>query len=225
MLRIAIDGACRRNGKPDCVSSGGVFILHISEEGKATHCETRSVVEYESTNQRGELSALIEALKYIRASRVTEAQIVTDSEYLFNAMTKGWCTRWEINDWRTASGDAVKNKDLWERVSNLVDTLSAEVTYYHIKGHVMSFGKVTARKLLEADDSGRLLYIELYKRYKSLFREDVFDDPFASNLRNAQDLSEKNNGFILPLKELRNFVVINAAADAIATKVVEAADV
>ncbi len=224
MLRIAIDGACRRNGKPDCISSGGVFILHIGEEGKATHCEMRSVVEFESTNQRGELNALVEALKYVKVSRVKEAQIVTDSEYLFNAMTKNWYTRWEFNDWRTASGGDVKNRDLWEKICCLVDTSTTDVTYYHIKGHVMSFGKVSARKLLEADESGKFLYKELYGKYKSLFREDVDGKPLSTDLKYAQDLSYKNNGFVLPPKELRNFVVINAMADAIATKAVDDAD-
>lgn len=222
MLRIAIDGACRRNGKPDCVSAGGVFILHINDEGKATHCETQYTVEYESTNQRGELNALIEALKYIHNSRVTAAQILTDSEYLFNAMTKSWYSRWEFNDWRTASGDAVKNRDLWERVGNLVDVMQAEVTYYHIKGHLISFGKSTASRFLETDGTGKLLYKEVFSKFNELSEERTAT--FVSNMEYAQELSKKNNGFELPKRELRNFVVMNTMADAVATRAVEAVD-
>lgn len=217
MLRIAIDGACRRNGKPDCVSSGGIYIMHTNEVGKCVSCSTQSVVEYESTNQRGELKALIEALKYIKSSRVKEAQILTDSEYLFNSVTKEWYARWELNGWHTADGGPVKNKDLWEAIYYLIETTPAEIVYYHIKGHLISIGKVTAIKSLEADCTGEALCRQAFKK----INESANLPAFIANCDYAQGLSEANNGFRLPQNTFKIFIAMNTVADAVATKAVE----
>ena len=76
MLVIAIDGACRRNGKPDCVSAGGVLVVQDNETYR-----TLCVSEKGSTNQRGEMLALLEALRYIYDTPGNDALIITDSEY------------------------------------------------------------------------------------------------------------------------------------------------
>ena len=86
MLRIAIDGACRRNGKPDCISAGGVYVQRLDEGSIVCH-SIAAISESESTNQRGELLALDRALTYIY-NFGEEAIVITDSEYIFNAMTK-----------------------------------------------------------------------------------------------------------------------------------------
>ena len=216
MLRIAIDGACRRNGKPNCVASGGVFIQQY-DDGDLKQTSVLSAYEKGSTNQRGELLALMKALDYICASK-QEAQIVTDSEYLFNAMTKDWHSRWQDNGWKTTTGEDVKNADIWREIRRLALMCASEVNYYHIKGHCISFGKVTADKLLKLDPSAKLLHSAIAKKYDEsiILKEDLFDA--------AQKLSVKNNGFMLSEQALKDFVVSNTTVDAIATKVVEAAD-
>ena len=216
-MLISIDGASRRNGKPDCVSSGGVFIQHFSIDGQRLKTDTLSAYEYGSTNQRGEMLALLKALDYVHSAK-QEAQIVTDSEYLFNAMTKQWPSNWANNSWVTAAGYPVKNKDIWLEVLHAITTISTDLTFYHIKGHCIPFGKVTADKALIADPSGILLSSMVRKRFDELApaKTDVF--------KAAQELSYRNNGFELPKEVFKNFVVANVVADAIATKVVEAAD-
>ena len=201
---------------PDCTSAGGVFIQHLSEEGKLIDCTVLSVHEYGSTNQRGELLALLKALDYIYSAK-QEAWIITDSEYLFNAMTKAWYERWLHNNWKTASGEDVKNKDIWHEIAQVFAKCD-EVHFFHIKGHVIPFGKVTARTLLTKDSTGYTLLKNVYAQYDKLSpkKEGV--------ISNAQELSEKNNGFMLQPKTFRSFVVANTMADAIATMVVEAAD-
>ena len=62
MLLISIDGACRRNGKPDCVSAGGVFIQQFDSKLNLQQTSILSNYETASTNQRGELLALLTAL-------------------------------------------------------------------------------------------------------------------------------------------------------------------
>lgn len=221
MLIISIDGACRRNGKPDCVSSGGVYIEQYDDN--ANRLSTRVLTNYEikSTNQRGELLALITALDYIWASKQS-TQIVTDSEYIFNAMTKEWYVGWESRNWRTASYDPVKNSDLWRAISQAYKKCveaNIDIVFYHIKGHCIPFGKVTANTLLSADATCEALRKEISKKYDSVAHTSRLE-----TLKSANELSLKNNGFKLEDEKLKHFVVINTIADIVATKCVEAAD-
>jgi ribonuclease HI len=208
---IAIDGACRRNGKPDCVSAGGVFIRDLS----TGECSIFTLPEVNSTNQRGEMFALIGALNHIKNTGV-DAQIVTDSEYLFNAMTKCWPHRWDATGWRTSAGEPVKNADLWKTVLSIYKTITSEVMFYHIKGHVIPFGKVTAQNLLFSDPSGDTLYRAAIEKFRTSAKE--------ANIAHAQDLSERNNGFQLDREVLERFVASNVVVDAVATGAVEEAD-
>lgn len=221
-LFIAIDGACRRNGKPDCTASGGVFIKGIDDEGNVVGYATKEVYEYGSTNQRGELLALLKAL-HVVYKRQCEAQIVTDSEYLFNAMTKQWYKSWQSGGWLTRDGYEVKNRDIWVLIAeyaNMLERDGIEVIFYHIKGHCIPFGAVTARDALVDDPTGEKLHKLVRDKFESVAPTKV--DTF----RYASDLSIKNNGFPLDLNGpiLRDWVTANVVADAIATKAVDEAD-
>jgi len=218
MLRISIDGACRRNGQPDCISAGGIFVQHFDEDGQVLQTVIQSNFEHKSTNQRGELLALLKALDYIWEAQM-DAHIVTDSEYLFKTMTKDWLYTWEKKGWINALNEPVKNIDLLQevlRMYNACTEFGIEIVFYHIKGHVIPFGKVTARKLLESDITGIALYEAIQKKLATIV--DTFGIPAL-----ALELSEKNNGQ-LPESILKEFIVTNLIADAAATKCVEAAD-
>jgi len=219
MLVISIDGACRRNGKPDCVSAGGVFIMHYNIALELTHTELRTNYELDSTNQRGEMLALLTAIDYVYNSNQS-AQIITDSEYLFNTMTKNWCGNWANKGWVTSTGAPVKNKDIWLQIKHAYDKCledGVELFFYHVKGHAIPFGKVTAQRLLAQDSSGAALYEAVKQKYHKVKDEkDV--------LGKAAALSDKNNGFVPTEYILERFVVTNVVADAVATMCVEAAD-
>ena len=219
MLVISIDGACRRNGKPNCVSAGGVFIMHYNNALELTHTALKSNYELESTNQRGEMLALLTAIDYVYDSKQS-AQVITDSEYLFNTMTKNWCGNWANKGWVTSTGAPVKNKDIWLQIKHAYDKCLAEgieLIFYHVKGHAIPFGKVTAKRLLAEDSSGMALYNAVKQKYQAIKDEkDVYGK--------VADLSEKNNGFIPDEVILERFVVTNIVADAVATRCVEAAD-
>ena len=216
-LLIAIDGACRRNGKPDCTASGGVFIQTYDDNNVFFACDTIATHEYNSTNQRGELLALYEAIHYINKVQL-DTLIVTDSEYIFNAMTKNWYTNWINNNWCTRAGDPVKNSDIWKDIVDELNQCNSDITFYHIKGHCIPFGRVTADNLLTYDSSGGELYERVFDRYDELAptKEKVF--------KAARELSERNNGFIPTDEIFKKWVVANVVADAIATKEVDAAD-
>ena len=221
MLVISIDGACRRNGKPNCVSAGGVFIQHFDECLNLVQTKALSNYETKSTNQRGELVALLTALDYIWSAK-QETQIITDSEYLFNAMTRGWYKSWRHKSWVTATGEPVKNRDLWQAITQAFircEEAGIDITFYHIKGHCIPFGKVTANTLLTKDPTGRALLNEVHLKFAA-----VCDTTKKDLLIHANELSERNNGFKLSPANLKRFVVANVMADAIATKCVDAAD-
>lgn len=219
MLVISIDGACRRNGKPNCVSAGGVFIMQYNNNLELTQTMLRSNYELNSTNQRGELLALLTALEHVYESKQS-AQIITDSEYLFNTMTKNWCGNWANKGWITSAGEPVKNKDIWLLVKHAYERCVAEnveVIFYHVKGHTIPFGKVTAQRLLAQDESGMMLYQAVKQKYAEVVEsKEVY--------KQVAELSEKNNGFAPTQDILERFVVTNIVADAVATKCVEAAD-
>lgn len=217
---LSIDGACRRNGKPDCVASGGVFIQKYNELGMFISCDALSAHEYSSTNQRGELLALIKALEYIDLNRV-HSLILTDSEYIYNAMTKQWYISWINNDWKTREGNDVKNQDLWVKIASVMHACEGhrvDLAFYHVKGHCIPFGKVTASNALKQDPTGYGLSKLVKEKYDAVAPTKV--DVFKA----AHTLSIKNNGFAPDSYTFREWVVANVMADAIATEAVEAAD-
>lgn len=78
-----------------------------------------------------ELTAAVEALSALK--KPSAVTIITDSQYLKKAFTAGWLKNWQRNGWRTASKQAVKNKDLWLRLLELSAT--HDLSWRWTKGH------------------------------------------------------------------------------------------
>lgn len=211
MVTIAIDGASRRNGKPDCISAGGVYV--VDHDQGTTMC--LSLHEYNSTNQRGEMMALLKAFDFIHSNKQM-ARIVTDSEYLFNTITKDWINAWNRKGWVTAIGEPVKNQDLWRcilHVHNAIVDKGIEFTMYHVRGHVIPMGKVLGSSLLNTDLTGRTLWEATRKKAQHL----LWSTEYAGKLQSVQDCSIKNNGFEMHPEVILDFVAANTVADFIAT--------
>ena len=86
--------------------------------------------EAETTNNRMELTAAIEALSALtRRSRVS---LHTDSSYVKDGITK-WMPNWKARGWKTADKKPVKNRDLWERLD--LEILNHDVAWHWVKGH------------------------------------------------------------------------------------------
>jgi ribonuclease HI len=121
MIVMYTDGACSGNPGP-----GGWGTVLMS--GK--HRKELYGGERDTTNNRMEMMAVIcgaEALKH--GSRI---DIHTDSKYVMQGMTE-WLEGWKERGWRTASKQAVKNVDLWQRLEQALDR--HEVSWYWVKGH------------------------------------------------------------------------------------------
>ena len=207
---IAIDGACRKPGTPECFSVGAYIAKDKSSNKIYGH---GAVYELQSTGQRGEIIALLQALERCINSDKELIYIISDSEYIVNCVNKEWYKNWENKGWVTAEGNEVKNKDLWVYVSELFSILTdKEVVVYHIKGHVLPFGKATAKKLMESDASLQALYNAVAEKF------DVEYPKRQKELDLACALFEKNNGISIEKdsKVLRELVIGNVMADLMA---------
>lgn len=86
--------------------------------------------EFQTTNNRMELTAVIQALKTL--NRKCEIEITTDSKYVVEGM-KAWLPGWKANGWRTSAKKPVKNDDLWRELDQL--SQQHEITWTWVKGH------------------------------------------------------------------------------------------
>ncbi len=123
MRRVIVytDGACRGNPGP---GGWGALLKYRGAE------KTLSGGEAETTNNRMELKAVIEALRAL--SRECAVEIHTDSTYVKNGITQ-WLPRWKRNGWRTAGRRPVKNQDLWLELEALA--ARHDVSWHWVKGH------------------------------------------------------------------------------------------
>jgi len=118
---IHTDGACSGNPGP----GGWAAILEYGGRGKELFGGAP-----DTTNNRMELTAAIEALKALKGSLVVELH--TDSEYLKNGITK-WIHGWKRNGWKTSDRKPVKNADLWRELERLAE--SHHVDWRWVRGH------------------------------------------------------------------------------------------
>jgi len=125
MIKAYIDGACR--GNPGV---GGWGALIIASDGSTYALKG---ADRATTNNRMEIKACIEALKFIKEKFPDEeVSLTTDSKYLKDAANV-WIKTWYKNGWRTSSNTAVKNKDLWLEYIKVRSGLSIQWTW--VKGH------------------------------------------------------------------------------------------
>ena len=98
--------------------------------------------ETQTTNNRMELTAAIEALQALK--RPTEITIRTDSEYVRNGITS-WIQGWKAKNWRRGKNQPVKNADLWKRLDELAGR--HDVRWEWVKGHADNPGNERADRL------------------------------------------------------------------------------
>jgi ribonuclease HI len=121
-VTIYTDGACSGNPGP----GGWGAVLLFGENRKDI-----SGAEQMTTNNRMELTAAIEALG--RLKEECRVKLHSDSAYLVNCFREGWMKGWIRNGWRNSRGQPVENRDLWERLNELMQR--HEVEYVKVKGH------------------------------------------------------------------------------------------
>lgn len=118
---IYTDGACSGNPGP-----GGWGAL-LRWNG---HEKTLSGGEAETTNNRMEMTAVINALEAIK--KPSRIELYSDSTYVLDGLTK-WMPGWKTRGWKTADKKPVKNQDLWERLDSLIQP--HEMEFHWVRGH------------------------------------------------------------------------------------------
>lgn len=128
IMRMYVDGGCRRNGYEDAI---GAAACVIQKKWGRTSTWTRSLPSHYGcptpTSQRAELTAIIQALEIalqeyqeLDGNPNLRLTIHTDSKYAHGCMTD-WIYKWTRNGWVNAAGNQVANRDLIEKASDLDD--------------------------------------------------------------------------------------------------------
>jgi ribonuclease HI len=81
-----------------------------------------------TTNNRMELMAVIAGLEALKKNNIP-LKIYSDSQYVVNAVEKGWLKNWISNDFKGGK----KNKDLWLRYADLAE--KHRIQFYWVRGH------------------------------------------------------------------------------------------
>ena len=119
---IYTDGSCR--GNPGVGGWGAILVY-------GTRQKELSGGEAQTTNNRMELTAVIEALSALKEP--CEVTLTSDSKYVIDALEQGWARGWKQRGWKKADKSPALNPDLWERLLQLVDYHN--VTTVWVKGH------------------------------------------------------------------------------------------
>ena len=121
-VEIFTDGACSGNPGP----GGWGTVLRFG-----AHEKELSGGEANTTNNRMELTAVIEGLKALKEPCLVT--LTTDSKYVCDSITKNWVYGWKKRGWKKSDGKPALNVDLWEQLLPLLER--HKVTFVWVKGH------------------------------------------------------------------------------------------
>ena len=120
-VQIFTDGACKGNPGP----GGWAALLRNGTTEKEIHGG-----EPETTNNRMELTAVIEALRALK--QPCDVELHSDSKYVIDGITQ-WIHGWKKRGWKNASKDPVKNQDLWQMLDQ--ETSRHKISWHWVRGH------------------------------------------------------------------------------------------
>lgn len=121
-VTIYTDGACSGNPGP---GGWGAILRYGGAE------RVLSGGEAQTTNNRMELTGVIEALSALKEPCIVE--LYSDSKYVIDALSKGWALSWRSRGWVKADKKPALNSDLWERLLELCE--GHELHCHWVKGH------------------------------------------------------------------------------------------
>ena len=134
-VTIYTDGACKGNPGP----GGWGALLQFADS-------TEKIFggQLATTNNRMELTAVIEALKALK--KPFEVTLYLDSEYVRKGITE-WIHGWKARGWKTAAKEPVKNVELWQALDSMVTQCGHRITWKWVKGHSGDAGNEQADAL------------------------------------------------------------------------------
>ncbi len=166
-ILVYSDGAC--SGNPGPGGWGSVLLFpdnQVVELGDG---------DPSTTNNRMEMTAAVEALRAV-ASLKFPLHFYTDSTYLIRGITQ-WIFGWRRNNWRTAEGNEVSNRDLWEEISRLLAARGAtgKVDWRYSRGHVGTPGNERCDRIAVAFSKNE--HVSLYRGDYESYHVDLLLTP------------------------------------------------
>ena len=158
---IYTDGACSGNPGP-----GGWGTRIEFDNGQVQELGGH---EDQTTNNRMEMQAAIAALEFLlKRENVNNKQVVlhTDSEYVKKGITQ-WIKGWKKKGWKTSSGKAVLNQDLWKKLDLLSQDLSEKklaVDWRYVRGHAGNPGNERCDAIARAYAQNQPISLSQYQR-------------------------------------------------------------
>ncbi|MDR1254026.1 MAG: ribonuclease HI [Oscillospiraceae bacterium] len=119
---IFTDGACHQNPGP---GGWGAILRYKGKEKELSGANSKT------TNNRMELTGVIEALKLLKEP--CEVHLYSDSKYVCDGIAKDWAKKWQKNGWRKSNNKPALNEDLWKILLKLMEIHDVSVNW--IKGH------------------------------------------------------------------------------------------
>lgn len=148
-MEIFTDGSCISKDGGGGAGMGGLgysikYWDMVDNVPQLKHIEGSKGYKF-TTNNRMEISAAIVALTEVFEGiktgifkDINQINLMSDSKYLCDAISKNWVSKWASNNWLTSTQSAVKNKDLWEKITAVIKGLeSIGVKFYiaHVFAH------------------------------------------------------------------------------------------
>lgn len=121
-VEIYTDGSCKQNPGP---GGWGAVLVYQGRELELSGGQA------DTTNNRMELTAVIEALKKLREP--CQVTLTTDSKYVSDGISKGWAASWKAKGWEKADKSPALNPDLWGTLLDLCELHTVEFVW--VKGH------------------------------------------------------------------------------------------
>jgi len=133
VLRIYTDGGCAGNQNEENLGGWGAILEFAAAGASAPAVKELYGSETNTTNNRMEMTALLEALRAIKRDD-QKVQVFSDSSYLMDCFRKKWYVNWQSNGWKNAQKKPVENQDLWKELLPFLDRHNIE--FFRVKGHV-----------------------------------------------------------------------------------------
>lgn len=127
ILKIYTDGACSGNQNEKNIGGWGAILEYGTAQKELYGGEINT------TNNRMEMTALIEALSALKKNGQT-IEVFSDSSYLMDCFRQKWYINWQKNGWMTSKKTPVENKALWIKLLDLISNHS--IQFFRVKGHV-----------------------------------------------------------------------------------------
>lgn len=121
-VEIYTDGSCKQNPGP---GGWGAVLVYQGREVELSGGQA------DTTNNRMELTAVIEALQKLREP--CQVTLTTDSKYVSDGISKGWAASWKARGWKKADKSPALNPDLWGTLLDLCEVHTVEFVW--VKGH------------------------------------------------------------------------------------------